>query len=253
MPKKSRPRATLLLDGDIAAFKSTLHAEEEVRWCDEKEGELWILSTDLAKAKLHFENYLQSLTEKMGSHDLIIFLTDTENFRKNIYPEYKGNRKGVRKPMGFTPFREWLLEDWHAQIMPALEADDAMGIHATSDWYDFPIIVSDDKDLQQIPGRVLRFGDVIEISEKQGDFYFLQQTLQGDATDNYPGCPGIGEKRATDALLKDPSWETVVRLYEKAELTEADAIVQARVARILRSSDWDHKQQKVKLWHPATG
>ena len=45
-------------------------------------------------------------------------------------------------------------------------------------------------------------------------------------------------------------WAVVLAAYEKAGLTEADALAQARVARILRASDYDFKQKKVKLWNP---
>jgi hypothetical protein len=43
-------------------------------------------------------------------------------------------------------------------------------------------------------------------------------------------------------------WEAVVAAFEKAKLTEADALVQAQVARICRASDYDFKTKKVKLW-----
>jgi DNA polymerase-1 len=45
-------------------------------------------------------------------------------------------------------------------------------------------------------------------------------------------------------------WERVVSAYEKAGLSEAEAITQARVARILRASDYDFVNKSVKLWSP---
>jgi hypothetical protein len=43
---------------------------------------------------------------------------------------------------------------------------------------------------------------------------------------------------------------SVKNAYDKAGLTEEDALVQARVAYILRKSDYDRKTQTVKLWRP---
>jgi DNA polymerase-1 len=43
----------------------------------------------------------------------------------------------------------------------------------------------------------------------------------------------------------------VVSLYAKAGLTEADALRQARLARILRWTDWDNKKKEPILWTPS--
>jgi hypothetical protein len=47
-----------------------------------------------------------------------------------------------------------------------------------------------------------------------------------------------------------PLWPRVLEAYTKAGLTEADALTQARLARILRWSDWDAKERKPILWTP---
>ena len=80
--------------------------------------------------------------------------------------------------------------------------------------------------------------------------WFYTQVLTGDSTDNYPGCPGIGPKKAADILNKELSWTSVVNAYLKAGLTEEDALLQARMARILQASDWNSKQQEPILWTP---
>ena len=76
------------------------------------------------------------------------------------------------------------------------------------------------------------------------------QILTGDRVDGYPGCPGVGEKTA-DKILKgvDPKdrWEHVVKAYEKKGLDEEDALVQARLAKILQKEYFD-KDGNVVLW-----
>ena len=93
----------------------------------------------------------------------------------------------------------------------------------------------------------------------------MTQTLTGDATDGYKGCPSVGavgaKKILDDALALAKSndhekfnnwymWIAVVKAFEKAGLGEEEALVQARVARILRTPEYDHKKRKVKLWSP---
>ena len=89
-----------------------------------------------------------------------------------------------------------------------------------------------------------------EITEEYADYFHLYQTLVGDTTDGYPGLKGIGDKRATALLEKEASWETVVKAYEKAGETEEDALVQARLARILRASDYNFETREPILWSP---
>lgn len=89
------------------------------------------------------------------------------------------------------------------------------------------------------------------ISEKKADEWFFIQTMAGDATDGYSGVPGIGVKRAAELLEKEgATWPTVVAAFEKAGLTEEDALKNARLARILRFSDYDHDNEQPILWTP---
>ena len=122
------------------------------------------------------------------------------------------------------------------------------------------IIVSIDKDLRGIPGKLVRNLDdeplvVEEITEAQADYFHMFQTLTGDATDGYGGCPGIGPVKAEKALepVKDDlaaMWQTVVALYQKAGLSEGVALTTARVARICRNTDYNFKEKTVRLWQP---
>ena len=77
------------------------------------------------------------------------------------------------------------------------------------------------------------------------------QTLAGDQTDGYGGVPGIGVKRA-EALFKDKgySWKTVVKAFKDRDLSEEDALVNARLARILTVDDYDFEKKEPILWSP---
>lgn len=101
---------------------------------------------------------------------------------------------------------------------------------------------------------------MVEINLGEADFNHLFQTLTGDVCDGFKGCPGIGPKKAGNILgvatdsdghfFRDVAWDAVVATYEKKGLTEADALVQAQVARICRAEDWDADKREVKLWSP---
>jgi DNA polymerase-1 len=92
---------------------------------------------------------------------------------------------------------------------------------------------------------------LIDVTEEDAWRNFLTQTLTGDVTDGFPGCPGIGPVTAKKLLdTKGATWETVKHVYLKAGLTEEDALTQARCARILHESDWDFEKGEVILWNP---
>lgn len=244
--------STLLIDADILVYRAISATEHEVEW----EEDVWTLTTDLKDARDQFELALNNILEESPTPDFKLCFSDRENFRKELNPTYKGNRAGVRKPVGFKPFRESIIEKYDGIIKPKLEADDVIGILATKPGTDF-IIVSDDKDLRTVPGAHLIDGYVVNIGESEATMKFFTQVLTGDQADGYPGCPGIGEKTAEKIFasvnpMMYPSayWQAIVNTYIKAGLTEEDAIMQARMARILRWTDWNSATQEVRLWNP---
>ena len=86
--------------------------------------------------------------------------------------------------------------------------------------------------------------------------WFYKQTLMGDSADNYKGCPGVGPVKA-DKILKEETdekvlWGEVVNAFEKAGLTEEDAIENARLAYLLKDGDYNFETKEVTLWQPPT-
>lgn len=238
-------KRTLLIDGDIIVYRYASTVEQEVDWGDD----VWSLWSDAKEAKQLILQYLEHLVEMTAADDFIFCFSDKDNFRKTILPTYKSNRKGKRKPVCYKGVKSWIESKYESITMPNLEGDDVMGILATSGKYEETVIVSEDKDMKTIPGLLWRNAELEDISEEDADYFHLYQTLVGDTTDGYSGLKGVGDKKAT-ALLETPTWETVVTAYEKAGHTEEDALVQARVARILRASDYNAKKQEPILWTP---
>ena len=139
----------LLVDADFFFYRAASASEEE----HEYNPDLTVIVGDFRRGKKIVEQELTKLRSRFDTNDIELFFTDTKNFRKEIDPNYKGNRT-KRKPCGYLKLKNWGLETYPSLIMPALEADDALGIAATSGRYENFVLVSPDKDMQQIACRI---------------------------------------------------------------------------------------------------
>ena len=237
----------LLIDADYIVYKSCAAAETEVDFGND----VILVTSNFSDAYNATKRELTKLQNKLGTFsDIILFFSDSENFRKKILPEYKGHRNR-KKPCGYKRIVNALKINYDVIIMPELEADDALGIYATKNPGN--MIVSPDKDMKQIPGKLYNLDEVFTVSKEDGAKWHLIQTLAGDQTDGYPGVPGIGVKRAEALFKKDGySWKTVCKAFNDKGYTNLTAIVNARLARILTADDYDFTKQEPILWTPAS-
>jgi len=236
----------LLIDADFIVYKSCAAAESEVDFGND----VILVTSNFSDAYNATQRELTKLKNKFGTFSsMILFFSDSTNFRKKILESYKGHRNR-KKPCGYKRIISALKEEYKVIVKPQLEGDDAMGIYATK----FPgnMIVSPDKDMKQIPGQLYNFEEVFTITPEEGARWHLTQTMSGDQTDGYSGVPGIGVKRS-ESLFKEKgcSWKTVVETFIEKGLTEEDALINARLAKILTADDYDFKRKEPKLWSPA--
>jgi len=242
---------TLLIDADILAFQVASSQESIFEFCGEH-----VLHANLDDGIKAVKETLDHIKENTDSDELSLFLTGSNNFRKNVLHTYKGNRTNTRKPMILSGLRNWMLENTRCFLEDTLEGDDLIGIHATMPHKGERVVYSADKDLKTVPGLHwdTEDGEVYEIIESDADRLFFSQVLTGDPTDNYKGCQGCGPVKAAKLLEgrvdNKERWETVINAYAKAGLTEKDALQQARCARILRHGEYDFEAKKVILWTP---
>ena len=246
LQEKTTP--TLLIDADLFLYRASVIAEDEHDWGDD----IWSLSTDLKVAKQIFEDQIKGFHERLGTTEALMCISSTENFRRQVSSTYKSNRKKTRKPVGYKSMVSWVRDNWESHTQINLEADDVMGILGSSPDLK-TVIVSDDKDMKTIPCRLYRPNDddLLDISEQAADLNFFQQTLCGDPTDGFSGCPKVGKVTAAKILGNRPDWSVVENQFIKAGLSKDEAITQARLARILRVTDWDADKEQVKLWSPS--
>jgi DNA polymerase-1 len=232
-----------LIDGDLFAYRAAAAAETETDWGDD----FFTIHSNVEDAYRIFVGLIEPCQKRKFGALRVAFSSKT-NFRKDVYPGYKSNRT-YRKPVGYAALVEKIRERWDTEVYDGLEADDLLGLHSKT-----MTMITEDKDLRGVPGKLYHPGlDRLEkIDRASADRFFYTQILIGDSTDGYPGCPGIGEKRA-EAILEGVEgeqnlWKAVLEAYLSKGLTEEDAIAQARCARILRPGEY--KNKKVKLWTP---
>lgn len=262
---------TLLVDADLLVYRYASVHQHAVPW----DPDTWSYYADLSGAKSAFGSWLAWLESFLQADRTVLIVSDTEaNWRHDVLPSYKGHRvgwghgaelgsgglppkPGPARPMLHKPLREWLLNERGARMISSLEGDDLLGMMSTAPGGTDTIMVSMDKDLRTVPGRLFNpdkgMDGVVEISELEADRFHMLQTLMGDSVDGYSGCKGIGPVKAERLLdPQDPDswWPTIVATYEKAGLTEADALVQARVARVLRHGEYNVETKEVTLWRP---
>ena len=176
----------------------------------------------IAKSKMN------DIKDRFGpSLEVYIRGDNQSNFRDEIatlYP-YKGNRAN-EKPTYFQEIREYLVDNWGAYKVEDQEVDDELGCRLTEleDTRREAIIVSPDKDLDQLPGRHYSYKmnlayDVEPIEAQQ---FFWKQALTGDYSDNIRGCWKCGDKKAEDIIsaiahLDDEEiWQAIVNVYEES-------------------------------------
>lgn len=222
-----------LIDFDIVAFSMAASAEND----------------PVEVAYMRIDQMIHSILDTTGANTYRGFISGGSNFRHEIYPEYKANRKDMVDPRWRSACKEYLVREWAAEVTDGYEADDALGIHQTAD----TIIASIDKDLDMIPGMhyswpivrkgaVVREGRIYEVSEIEGLKSFYRSLLVGDRTDNIFGVDGIGKVKAAKMI---DELETEEEMFERvAELYQGDMdrlLVNGKCLYIMREENkqWD--------------
>ena len=240
-----------LIDAEVYLYRAAAGSEKEIEWQPDD----WTYVCRHGDAKTSFQDSIAEIRETLPDHKPVLVFSDRGSFRYGIWPQYKANRKKYRKPAGYRQLVEWVEKaaqsrGWEVARLPDIEGDDVLGVL----YEDGDVIASIDKDLLTIPGLHLRNGEIIHASRLEADRTFYAQVLTGDATDNYPGCPGYGPVTAERVLASCSTeaemWQTVLAAYAKKELSEDYAITQARCARILRAGEYDLQTGTPLLWSP---
>jgi len=183
-----------------------------------------------------FINTLEEvLNKEKPTHIGVAFDPSGPNFRHQMYPQYKANRESTPEDIKIAvPYIKQILEAYKIPIMEycGFEADDVIGtlskMFASEE--NFIYMMTPDKDYAQLVGpnivmyKPSRIGKGVEILGIQEitDKYNIQDPSQvidilalwGDASDNVPGVPGIGEKTASKLIS---NYGSIDNIYENID------------------------------------
>ena len=174
---------------------------------------------------------MQFLKEYCTDYMAVVFDAKRENFRNEIYSEYKATRKEVPEELipQFPLIRQAVAAFQVACVeKEGYEADDLIASYARQALEKGmeAIVVSSDKDLMQLlrPGiqmmdpmkkKMITEEDVMEKFGVTPDKVTQVQALQGDSTDNIPGVKGIGPKSAAQLINQFGSLENIYNHLEE--------------------------------------
>ena len=200
-------------------------------------------------AVLGFTTTMYDLIKKLKpTHMAVAFDLPKPTFRHEMYPEYKANREAMPEAIQVgLPYVKQIIEAFNIPILTCegYEADDVIG--TASAWaeeqgFDEVVMVTPDKDFGQLVTdhvRMYRFGrmgkpdqvmGVDEIKEKFGVSRCEQVKdllgLWGDASDNIPGIPGVGEKTAKKLIDQFGSVEAMVEHCDEIKNVKIRNLVQ---------------------------
>lgn len=220
-------------------------------------------------AVLGFINILTRIAEEEKPQYLAVaFDVKHPTFRHEMYPEYKGTRKGMPEELKEqVPLLKQMLHAMNILTVecPGFEADDILGALSERAKRDNKAVtlVSGDRDLLQLADedvlvrlpKTKRTGTEIEDYTPQKVFETFGVTpkqitdlkgLMGDSSDNIPGVPGVGEKTAVKILSVYPTVEEAIANAAQIEPKKAgNALAEnADLARLCKKlatirTDWE--------------
>ena len=144
------------------------------------------------------------------SDQLMVAVKGHGNFRKDLFPKYKANRKDLDENLkvALTYGHEYMCKKWDAVMADGMEADDLVAIWAyeAREAETAYVIAGIDKDLLQIPGHHYNFVKRMhsDVDDDQAHLSLMLQCLTGDGTDNIPGIKGVGPKTAEKIMKGVP-------------------------------------------------
>lgn len=201
-----------------------------------------------------FNNMLRKLAKTFQPvHIAAVFESIGPTLREQVYTEYKANRTEMPGDLREQiPWVRKLLEAMHIPILQfaGFEADDVIGTlscRASEAGYEV-VIVSSDKDMLQLvtdkvvmlnPAKDDTWYDRAKVKEFMGvEAHQVADllALKGDAIDNIPGAPGIGEKGARDLIEQfgsveaalDRSREVTRKMYRESLENNRDRILMSK-------------------------
>ena len=229
-------------------------------------------------AIMGFCNTLNEVLTKESPTHIGVAFDHGKTFRHDAFPEYKAQREETPEDIKLSvPLIKQILEAMHIPILQVdgFEADDIIGTVATrfgSDGIE-TFMLTPDKDYGQLIGpnvfmyRPRHGGGYEIIGEKEvRDKYGIPTpaqvidllALMGDTADNFPGCPGVGEKTAAKLINQFGSIDNMLqhtdeikgKLREKVENAVEDIKMSKFLATIRTDVPMQLDLEELKVEQP---
>lgn len=248
---------TLLIDADTILFATCSVLETEDLHpnfpCERYEEDRYTI--DLEEVVATILDKISYMKKRTGCQEVELYLTGDNNFRYEIYPEYKGNRANTRRPEGLKEVKLLLMERYeNVRTIEGTEADDIVCYLKRQTPEKF-MLSSIDKDvLNACPGEHYNYNkdEFLVVEESYARYWPYFQCITGDTTDNIKGAKGLGPKKAplfiSEEMDEKELWQGVLAAYEKTGQSVEDAILNMR---LVHMHQWNGEQ--VVLWEPPEG
>jgi 5'-3' exonuclease len=209
----------LLIDGDVIVYGALYNRWGSVYDGPEKQFTKEQDHKYLIDGILNLDTIIKNLKETLFAEHVKIAIKGENNFRYQVWPDYKKSRKQSSRPIkAFVQvLTECIIQRYNAIPAHGMESDDllAMWRNESIAAGKTPVIASVDKDMLCLPGLHYRlpkgtcYGEesrditrLIKVTDWEADRFYYKQLLMGDPTDSIPGLPDIGPKRA-EAIISD--------------------------------------------------
>lgn len=222
---------------------------------------------------------LEVLKKEKPTHMAVVFDTAASTFRHDAFQDYKAHRQEVPEDITLSiPYVKRLIRGFCIPVveLDGYEADDIIGTFSCqAEKAGFEtFMMTPDKDYGQLvsdhvhiykPARLGNGAEIIgvkEVCEKYGITHPKQVIdilgLMGDAVDNIPGIPGVGEKTAIALVQQFGSIENLLentsqlkgKLKEKVENNRDIAILSKQLATIHCTVPVDFNEEDMKMCDP---
>ena len=226
-----------------------------------------------------FTNTLVDLLSKQSpSHIAVVFDTKAATERHKIFPEYKAQRDAMPEDLSIAlPEVKRIIKAFNIPVIErdGFEADDVIGTLAKKAIQDDPkcevFMVTPDKDFAQLvekgiymfkPAKGGNEPEILDVDKikEQWDIETPDQVIDilglwGDASDNIPGVPGIGEKTAKKLISKYSSIENILenvndlkgKQKENLENFSDQALLSKKLVTIITDAPVDLDWKDLKL------
>ena len=210
----------LIIDFDSFIYRACFACEDMV----ELKPNIFVQAYNLNKGFEYFKNVMDAMLKATSCNEYVLCLSDWRNFRKEVVPTYKANRK-TKEPIFFQQLKNLVYERFETYSRPYLEADDLCHYLYDKDPKN-SIIASIDKDMKTFPCKLFNPDYVAQgvktISKSIAFYNFAKQLIMGDKTDGYDGIKGMGEARTEKILGKFKTIDDVLAYYLENGYTEED-------------------------------